>query len=84
MQAEHGKSWEEMFPPEEYYRFTHSDIPKADLPLPNLWGADRRTEQPASLVHAAAPAFHGSRVLVDAAGGLSPAAGHGAKTISSP
>ena len=31
LQAEHGKSWDEMFPPEEYYRLTHSDIPKAHL-----------------------------------------------------
>ena len=31
LQAEHGVSWDEMFPPEEYYRLTHMDIPKAHL-----------------------------------------------------
>ena len=31
LMAEHGVSWDEMFPPEEYYRLTHMDIPKAHL-----------------------------------------------------
>ena len=33
LQAEHGKSWDEMFPPEEYYELTHISMPKAHLLL---------------------------------------------------
>ncbi len=31
LKAEWGKSWEEMFPPEEYYRLIHMDVPKAHI-----------------------------------------------------
>lgn len=34
----HGKSWEEMFPPEEYRELTHSTIPKAGLLLAEALG----------------------------------------------
>lgn len=33
LEAEHGKSWDEMFPPDEYYELTHSTMPKAHLLL---------------------------------------------------
>jgi len=29
--AEYGKTWDEMFPPDEYYQMTHMTIPKAHL-----------------------------------------------------
>jgi kynurenine formamidase len=31
--AEHGKSWDEMYPPDEYYEMTHITMPKAHLVL---------------------------------------------------
>jgi arylformamidase len=31
--AEHGKTWDEMFPPEDYYLLTHQTMPKAHLLL---------------------------------------------------
>jgi arylformamidase len=31
LKAEHGKSWDEMFPPDEYYELTHITMPKAHL-----------------------------------------------------
>jgi kynurenine formamidase len=34
----HGKSWEEMFPPEEYRQLTHSTVPKAGLLLAEALG----------------------------------------------
>jgi arylformamidase len=33
LKAEYGKSWDEMFPPDEYYRLTHMTMPKAHLLL---------------------------------------------------
>jgi len=33
LQAEYGKSWDEMFPPDEYYQLTHITMPKAHLLL---------------------------------------------------
>jgi kynurenine formamidase len=33
LKAEHGKSWDEMFPPDEYYEMTHIKMPKAHLLL---------------------------------------------------
>ena len=30
---EHGKTWDEMFPPDEYYEMTHITMPKAHLLL---------------------------------------------------
>ena len=33
LKAEHGKSWDEMFPPDEYYQLTHITMPKAHLLL---------------------------------------------------
>ncbi len=33
LQAEYGKSWDEMFPPDEYYEMTHITMPKAHLLL---------------------------------------------------
>ena len=33
LQSEYGKTWEEMFPPEEYYRLTHITMPKNHLLL---------------------------------------------------
>jgi arylformamidase len=33
LQADFGKSWDEMFPPDEYYELTHSTMPKAHLLL---------------------------------------------------
>jgi hypothetical protein len=33
LQAEHGKSWDEMFPQDEYYELTHITMPKAHLLL---------------------------------------------------
>jgi len=33
LQAEYGKTWDEMFPPDEYYQLTHSTMPKAGLLL---------------------------------------------------
>ena len=33
LQAEYGKSWDEMFPPDEYYQLTHITMPKAGLLL---------------------------------------------------
>ncbi len=31
LKAEYGKSWDEMFPPDEYYQMTHITLPKAHL-----------------------------------------------------
>ena len=36
----HGKSWEEMFPPEEYRQLTHSTMPKAGLLLAEALGGE--------------------------------------------
>jgi kynurenine formamidase len=33
LQETHGKTWDELFPPEEYYELTHSEMPKAHLLL---------------------------------------------------
>ncbi|MEN8098797.1 MAG: cyclase family protein, partial [Chloroflexota bacterium] len=33
LQSEHGMSWDEMFPPDDYYDMTHIDMPKAHLLL---------------------------------------------------
>jgi arylformamidase len=33
LQETHGKSWDEMFPPDEYYELTHLTMPKAHLLL---------------------------------------------------
>ena len=33
LKAEYGKNWDEMFPPEEYYRLTHIAMPKAHVLL---------------------------------------------------
>jgi len=33
LKADYGKSWDEMFPQDEYYRLTHSTMPKAHLLL---------------------------------------------------
>jgi arylformamidase len=33
LQAEHGKTWDEMFPPDEYYELTHVTMPKSHLLL---------------------------------------------------
>lgn len=33
LEAEYGKSWDEMFPPEEYYAMTHIKMPKSHLLL---------------------------------------------------
>jgi len=33
LQAEYGKSWDEMFPQDEYYEMTHMKMPKAHLLL---------------------------------------------------
>jgi arylformamidase len=33
LKAEHGKSWDEMFPQDEYYQLTHQTMPKAHLLL---------------------------------------------------
>ena len=33
LQAEYGKSWDEMFPQDEYYHMTHTTMPKAHLLL---------------------------------------------------
>jgi kynurenine formamidase len=33
LEAEYGKSWDEMFPPDEYYQMTHLTMPKAHLLL---------------------------------------------------
>lgn len=33
LEAEHGKTWDEMFPPDEYYLLTHQTMPKAHLLL---------------------------------------------------
>ncbi len=33
LQAEYGKSWDEMFPQEEYYQMTHMTMPKAHMLL---------------------------------------------------
>jgi kynurenine formamidase len=33
LKAEYGKSWDEMFPPDEYYQLTHITMPKAHLLL---------------------------------------------------
>ena len=38
LQAEHGKTWDEMFPPDEYYRLTHITMPKAGLLLAESLG----------------------------------------------
>lgn len=34
----HGKTWDEMFPPDEYYKLTHSIMPKAGLLLAESLG----------------------------------------------
>ena len=31
LKAEHGKTWDEMFPPEEYYRLLHIELPKRHI-----------------------------------------------------
>lgn len=36
--AEYGKTWDEMFPPEEYHALTHIDMPKAGLLLAESLG----------------------------------------------
>lgn len=36
LQTDHGKSWDEMFPPEEYYELTHITMPKAHLLLADV------------------------------------------------
>ena len=33
LQADYGKSWDEMFPPDEYYELTHITMPKSHLVL---------------------------------------------------
>ncbi|HFC12777.1 MAG TPA: cyclase family protein, partial [Anaerolineae bacterium] len=33
LQADYGKSWDELFPPEDYYKMTHHTMPKAGLRL---------------------------------------------------
>jgi len=33
LQAEYGKTWDEMFPPDDYYQLTHVTMPKAHLLL---------------------------------------------------
>ena len=33
LMADYGKTWDEMFPPDEYYHLTHSTMPKAHLLL---------------------------------------------------
>jgi kynurenine formamidase len=33
LQAEYGKTWDEMFPPDEYYKLTHITMPKANVLL---------------------------------------------------
>ena len=40
LRAEHGKSWEEMFPPEDYRRLTHRPCPKAGLLLAEALGGE--------------------------------------------
>ncbi len=40
LQEEHGKSWEEMFPPEAYYELTRIKMPKAQLLLAESIGGD--------------------------------------------
>ena len=39
-EAAHGKSWEELFPPDEYYDLTHRRMPKAGLLLAESLGGD--------------------------------------------
>ena len=36
----HGKSWDEVFPPDEYYELTHITMPKAHLLLAEALGGD--------------------------------------------
>jgi len=40
LQNDYGKSWDEMFPPEEYYEMTHITMPKAHLLLAESLGGD--------------------------------------------
>ncbi len=40
LQETHGKSWDEMFPPDEYYELTHITMPKAGLLLAESLGGD--------------------------------------------
>ncbi len=37
---EHGKSWDELFPPDDYYKLMHTDVPKAHLVFVEAIGAD--------------------------------------------
>ena len=66
-----------MFPPEEYYRLTHMDIPKSHLLFAeSIIGQIDELNNQQRLVHDAAAALHGGGKLVDATGGLPPAGGH--------
>ena len=40
LQETHGKTWEEMFPPEEYRQLTHDTMPKAGLLLAEALGGE--------------------------------------------
>jgi len=40
LQADYGQSWDEMFPPDEYYEMTHMTMPKAHLLLAESLGGD--------------------------------------------
>ena len=40
LQETHGKTWEEMFPPEEYRQLTHSTMPNAGLLLAEALGGE--------------------------------------------
>ncbi|HEX9922895.1 MAG TPA: cyclase family protein, partial [Anaerolineae bacterium] len=40
LQETHGKSWDELFPPDDYYELTHITMPKAHLLLAESLGGD--------------------------------------------
>jgi arylformamidase len=40
LQEQHGMTWEEMFPPEEYRKLTHTTMPKAGLLLAEALGGE--------------------------------------------
>ena len=40
LQETHGKSWDEMFPPEDYYELMHITLPKAQMLLAESLGGD--------------------------------------------
>ena len=61
LQKTHGKKWDELFPPEEYHKLTHVEMPKSGLLLAESLGGeiDQLKNQRAWIMVFPIP-FHGS------------------------